>query len=407
MMILLGKGGLGNNIGKMYIFETLIGVTFYGAIMMTFQELQGLSLSEVFYTKIGFVLSMALLEIPTGYFADVYGRKISLILGSLIELIAITIFAFADNFTLFLIVDILMGIALALHSGATSAMVYESLQEQNRANEYQKIWGDMHSYMMFSMAISAIIGGWVANQYGLEYAIYINIPFVALALLITTLLDEPIREKIVLKRGYQKLFIDDIRDIFQSSKVLQFIILYSATIYIFNQSIFPAYQHYYMEIGVGLVYFGLIHALFQVVSGFSARYAYKIERNLGIKNILILIPFIVAISYILMGTVIGIWSFIFIFLQQFVRGFREVVVSNYINKIVSSKQRATILSINSLVSKLLIAPMLLLWGFSLKYFSLTQTLLILGIVALIMAIGIFILIKGIGNDKRVNRFGSI
>ncbi|NOZ90213.1 MAG: hypothetical protein GXO60_02885, partial [Epsilonproteobacteria bacterium] len=75
MRILKLKGGLEGNISKMYLFEILGGVVFFGAVMMTLQELKGLSLSEIFYVKIGFVVSMALFEAPSGYFADIYGRK--------------------------------------------------------------------------------------------------------------------------------------------------------------------------------------------------------------------------------------------------------------------------------------------------------------------------------------------
>jgi len=394
-MIFLRNGGKASNITKMYLFEILTGVVFYGAVMMTFQELQGLSLSEVFYSKIGFVMSMALMEAPTGYFADVYGRKLSLIVGSVVELMALILFAFSDSFLLFLSVDILMGLALALFSGATSALVYETLDEENRAMDYQKIWGDMQFYQMVSMAVSAVIGGLVAHKYGLVYAVYINIPFVLLVLFVTMSLDEPARKKVVVKKGYSRVFIVNIGEVFKSSRGLQLIVVYSALIYIFNQSIFPAYQHYYMIAGVDLLYFGAIHALLQVVAAFSSKYTYRVEHHLGRRNTLLIIPFMVAISYLLMGTFIGVWSFLFILLQQFVRGFRAVVVSDYINQLVGSEQRATILSMESLFSQMLIAPMLLLWGLSLEFISLEHTMQLLGVVGLFMGLIIwyFIAIK--------------
>jgi MFS family permease len=401
------KGGVESNITKIYLLEILLGITFFAPTMMILMESKGLSLSEIFYIHMGFVLSMALFEIPTGYFADVYGRKTSIVWGAILELLAIGLFAFASSFILFLIVEILMGLSLALYSGSISSLVYESLKEQNRENEYMKVWGNINSYAFYTMGISAVMGSFIADRFGLSFPVYLNIPFFVWSLLIAISLKEPKREKIEAKKEYLKVFIGDIQNTFYSSRVLQFIVLYSALVYIFNQSIFISYQNYYKEIGIDLAYFGLIHGFFQIVASLSSKYAYKIEKSLGIKNILILLPFIEALSYILMGTIIGTWSFLFIVIQQFIRGFREVVVSSYINKLIDSKQRATILSVNSFISKLMITPMLLIWGFTLKYFSLTQTLLILGIVALIMAVGIFILIKGIENDKRTNRFGSI
>ncbi len=118
-----------------------------------------------------------------------------------------------------------------------------------------------------------------------------------------------------------------------------------------------------------------------------------------------------AISYILMGTFIGVWSFLFILLQQFVRGFREIIVSDYINQLVSSDKRATVLSMSNLLSKLMITPMLLIWGFSLEYLSLKEVLIIFGLVGLVVWIVLWIFIEKLGDKdakyEEPNRVGRV
>ncbi len=392
-MIILSKGGAASNIQKMYLFKILGGVVFFGSVMMMFIESRGLSLSDIFYIHIAYVISMALFEAPTGYFADVYGRKKSLIVGSVVQLLSIVLFAVAESFWLFLVVEVLMGMALAFYSGAISALVYESLDADNRVSEYQKIWGKMQFYNFIVMALTAMIGSVVAHCYGLVYAIYINIPSVVLMFLVALSLEEPPSVKVMAKKGYAKEFASNIVETFRLSKALQLIVFYSAIVYIFNQSIYPAYQNYYDLIGVNLIWFGFIHAALQIVAGVSSFYAYRIEKALGKRTLALMLPFMVALSYLLMGSFIGVWSFVFIFFQQFVRGVKLVVVSDYINQLVGSEQRATILSMESMLSKILIAPMLLLWGVSLAFISLTETLLLFGGIGILVWIILWIFIE--------------
>lgn len=56
-----------------------------------------------------------------------------------------------------------------------------------------------------------------------------------------------------------------------------------------------------------------------------------------------------------MSNFIYLFSFSFAFIQQFVRGFSKPVITDYINKLVSSDIRATVLSAQNLVGRLFYA----------------------------------------------------
>ena len=81
------------------------------------------------------------------------------------------------------------------------------------------------------------------------------------------------------------------------------------------------------------------------------------------------------------------------FLQQFVRGFKKVIITDYINKLADSNIRATILSVESLVSKLIYAMIIPIFGWFADVYSLTQALSIIGITALIVGVIVIILLK--------------
>ena len=78
--------------------------------------------------------------------------------------------------------------------------------------------------------------------------------------------------------------------------------------------------------------------------------------------------------------------------MQFVRDFRMVVINDYINNLVASEHRATILSVESLFSKLMLSFMLLVWGVSLDFISLAETLQWIGVFGLLVGVVIWFFI---------------
>jgi len=394
-MTILQKGGVASNIQKMYLFKLFAGVVFFAPVLMLFKEANGVSHSEIFYLQIAFAMSMVLLEVPTGYFADVYGRKASMVAGAMLQVLGIGAFSVAYGFWSFMLVEVVMGFGIALYSGANSALVYESLKEQNQELEYPKVWGNMQFYNVMMVGLSSVIGGVIADSFGMRYTIYASVPFYFLMVLVALSFNEPKRTKVELKKGYGKAFLKQVKEILMEQKALKWIIVYSALVLAFNQSVYPMYQNYFELIELDLVYFGLVFASFQVVSAFSSKFAHKAEASMGKRNILILLPFVVGVSYILMGSYLWVWGFLFVFMQQFVRGFRMVVINDYINKLVESEHRATILSVESLFSKLMLSLMLLVWGVSLEFISLAETLQWVGVFALVVGVLFgFLLLRG-------------
>jgi len=395
-MTILQKGEINSNIRKMYLFKIFSGVVFFAPIAMLFKGDNNVDLSEIFYLQIVFAMSMVLFEVPTGYFADIYGRRASMIAGAISQSIGIIAYSFSYGFGNFMIVDILMGLGVALYSGANSALVYESLKETNQELEYKKIWGNMQFYNVMTVGVSSVIGGVIANYFGMRYTIYASVPFYFLMLLVAFSFKEPQRTKVIITKGYGKAFFKEVKRVLLESQALRWIILYSGVVLALNQSIYPAYQYYFKAVDLDLLYFGLVFALFQVVSAFSSKYAHKAEDRIGERRVLILLPFMVGLSFFMMGYYVVLWGILFVFFQQFVRGFRSVVVNDYINKLVNSEQRATILSVESLFGKLMYSLILLIWGLSLEFVSLAQTLQYMGLLALVVGgvIGYFIVIKG-------------
>ena len=74
-----------------------------------------------------FEASVLVFEIPTGLFADRYGRKLSVGIGFFLFAVSGLVFLLYRNFTGFLMAEVLFGLAEAFISGAGEALAVDSI----------------------------------------------------------------------------------------------------------------------------------------------------------------------------------------------------------------------------------------------------------------------------------------
>ena len=94
-----------------------------------------------------------------------------------------------------------------------------------------------------------------------------------------------------------------------------------------------------------------------------------------------------------MSKIVFLFSFIFIFLFQFVRGFSQPLFSDYVNKLTASDIRATVLSVQSLVQRLLYALLVPFIGWAADVYSVLQAFTIAGLITLIGGIILLFILR--------------
>ncbi|BBM82070.1 MFS transporter [Candidatus Uabimicrobium amorphum] len=353
---------LSANIWKYYIFKTLhfsIGISI--PTLVLFWQDRGLSMTQIMVLQTIFSLILLVLEIPSGYFADLFGRKISLILGGVCFFASFTIYCFSYHFYQFVIAETVIAMGLSLTSGADSALLYDTLKELDREDEYQKIWGNA---MFYATTISAgfnILGGFLA-AWGLR------VPIIATAIMLFFMIPtalsfvEPPRSKIIVKKGYLRELLSIVKLHAISHKQIRSLLFFCAIVVCFYHSVLWLYQPYFKHTGVQLQYYGIIFALYNVFAGIVAKYSYRLERTLGMRLSLLMLMPILMLSSLAMGIWAVSFSFLFTLGHQFVRGFSQVVFSDYLNRLVPSDIRATMISVQSMISRLVYALFLTFIG---------------------------------------------
>jgi MFS family permease len=381
------------NIKKYYRFEISSMVLFATPIIVLFWQDNGLSMAQIMILQSIYSILVVVLEIPTGYIADIYGRKKSLIIWSFIHALWILYYAIAWDFVWFVIAEWLFAIGISLISWANSAFLYDILLEAGEEKRYKKILWKSTFYLLISMAI-ANIAWWFIGEIDFRMTFWISFLFNIPSVFIALSMKEAKRKTKIIKKWYVKQLMMIIKKSIVENKKLRYLLIWSGLIYWLNNIALWFYQPYFELSWISIVYFGVIFASFQVFAGISGKYAYKIEKLLWERKSVILLLMLLWISYILMWKFIFALWFLFAFLQQFVRWFSKVVFTDYINKLIDSENRATILSIQSMMSRLSYAVVIPFVGYIADIYSISNALLISWIsVFVIWAIFIFLLYK--------------
>ena len=130
------------------------------------------------------------------------------------------------------------------------------------------------------------------------------------------------------------------------------------------------------------VWFGSAWAILQFSVGLFAINAYRIEALLGRRIALIVLILLAALGYILLSFFQALWAAVFLFIFYLVRGIDGPVLNDYINQCVSSEIRATVLSVKSLVGRVMFVCLGPLVGWVSDSYGLSAAFLVCALVFL-------------------------
>jgi MFS family permease len=118
-----------------------------------------LGLAEVLYLASIYFASVVVIEVPSGWFSDTFGRKKTLVTASCFLCVAYTLFIFANSFEHFVIAQMFLAAGIAFNSGTDTSFLLETTQELNDEEAYGPCEAKAMKFNFLGTATAAVLGG--------------------------------------------------------------------------------------------------------------------------------------------------------------------------------------------------------------------------------------------------------
>jgi MFS family permease len=345
------------NVRRVYAWKVLTSLHFFAGVLIPFfTQWGGITLQQVLWIQTWFMLWIVALEIPTGAFADRFGRRASLLSATFCLIAAVAYYVTHRGLAHFLVAEFLWACASAFASGADEALAYDSLKAADAEGASKKALARLGTAQILAIAVAAPVGSLVAARWGLRAPLALGlIPFF-IAIPVALSLREAPRGKTETRPGYWATLTGGAR-YFAAHPVLRALAFDGVTIWALSFMTIWLYQPRLQELGVPLVYFGFVTAgatLFQTavllnVSAFERFFG-------GPRRYLLWSAVIPGACYFALAAARNPW--LAAPLIMLITGFgmsRSILINNYMHKHVDSSRRATVLSAAGMAQQLFTA----------------------------------------------------
>ena len=398
---MLKKNKLHRNITVIY------GLAFFHCFMVIVPAIvpffmsKGLSLAEIFYLQAVFATTIVLLEAPSGYFADIFGRRFALIIGSVFLGFAYFLLNFANDMASLMVFEITAGVAMSLISGADIALLYDTqkaLQEDTHSESAKGI-AQLGFIKSLAEALGALVGG-VLALWSFDLMVLIQSAVAWVCLLLALLVVEPPYKKA--GAAESRLQITEIlKHLLVRDPVLRRVVLAIPLYSLATFHVAWLVQPYWESQGLSLAVFGILWCAQSLTVALANKFGFEIERRFGASTVLVLIGTLPILGHFGMAWFQG-WTGIVIGLLLFVcRGLNQVILVNALNRRVPSEFRATANSFTSFLFRLAFITTGPLVGYVAQTQGLVTALNLLGISSI--ALFVVVMIPLIQSVKAIQR----
>lgn len=391
---------------KFCIYGFLKNLRLFDVFFILFLKETGIS-----YLQIGFLYSVRqfvinLFEVPSGIFADSFGRKKSLIVSLTAYLISFIIFYYSKAYFYFIVAMALYGLGEAFRSGTHKAIILQYLEKKDLLGIKTRFYGGTRSWSQLGSAVSSLLAMiviFVTQNYRILFLLtavpyFLNLINIASYPKNLDKGENASTNENVLRTSWEKI-VDNIKEFagfFKYQNNFRTLLSSAAFLSVFKtikDYLQPILQTIAISLPVILnletdqrtaIIVGISFFILYLLTSAASRNAWRMEEltlNLSKSIDIVYLTGIVSIgiSGILLLLNLPAFSalvFVFLYIAQNVR---RTLMLSYLSEIISSKIMASGLSTESQLQTILIVILAPIFGFLADWIGLSGALIIISI----------------------------
>ncbi len=353
------------------------------SVLVPFIISLGISMTDFFLLQSFFGAVIVIMEIPSGYVADLFGRKKVLIFGALTSGLGFVVLYFTTKLWHLYIHEFLVATSMSLISGADYALFFDSIKDQIKTTNrsVQVKWTSYFMAASFVGEACAALLSSILSFFSISYVMLATLIVGWFPFVISFFLKE-VKVNKMNKKKHKENFKLVFKCLFMDSVFLRRLILNFVIWSLSTMCVVWLIQKYWEENHLPLMWFGLLWAAYSVIGALSNHYSYELENRFGSKVILMVCALLVSCAYLMVPHVGFIFGIITLSLFYISRGIFQPLFKEGLNHRLREEFRATANSIYSLIFRLafvVIGPFL---GLYVDKFELMGLFTVLGVVFL-------------------------
>jgi len=295
------------------------------------------------------LLTTIILQLPTGAFADVVGRRVSCIVGSTIVIGAYIVLGLSSDKYYFFFGSILNGVGTAFISGANVSLLYDTLKELGIQDQFGRIRSNAVVGLQVAIIISSIAGGYM-------YGFFASLPYFAVAgsyVLVTMFYFMFVEPKIDSQKYSVHAYFNKIKEgfgqIFKTDYSRRLGVFYIVVGGIATTFQFSFNQIYAAALGYSEVDRGWLFAIIRFVNAFIIIKLFKVDKFFLKSRPMLRFSIFVVIALIAGAIDIKSIGTIILFASTLMMTLRLIIFDKLVNDVFESSSRATALSALSML----------------------------------------------------------
>jgi len=379
------------------IIETIltsIGVGFSVPVITIFWNSIGMNQTDIGFTQMMFTIFLVCLDIPMGYLADRFNRKVLNIIGDVGVALTFLYYAFAQNMYMAIFAECLLGVFIAMTNGVDQSFIkYNADKIDSSGKLFKKVNTQIYTYRYIVTFMTMLIGGFIA-KYSLRLTIGMSfVPYFVGGIIAFFIKDYAKKAESKHKNILKDMYLS-VKEIFKDKKIKPYLLAYVVGKEITHPHIW-IFTPLMIMVGVPIEIVSLGWVFSQIFQIIGAKISEKIV------NVKTSIKFLLstAITFLWMGVLIintnifTIWVFV---LNGLVQGLIAGSVVTPLQEKTKEEYQTSVMSIASTGARLLYIPLV----FIINYLgNIKPQLALVGMVVIFIPLSLYVEFKLRKSEK--------